>query len=105
MTVTVARIARNGRFRKGNRMAHFYGNLKGSRGEATRCGTRQSGIRVSARSWAGSVSVEMQGREDGTPGVIIRCSDTSSTGGRVVYVGPLASLVNAASLVAKGSKV
>jgi len=80
-------------------MAHFYGNLKGSRGEATRCGTRNSGIRVSARSWAGSVTVEMQEREDGTPGVIIRCSDTSSTGGRILWYGPLASLVNGSTLI------
>ena len=80
-------------------MAHFYGNLKGSRGEATRCGTRNSGIRVSARSWAGSVSVEMQEREDGTPGVIIRVTEGSLPGGRIVYIGPLAALVNASKLV------
>lgn len=84
-------------------MAHFYGNLKGSRGEATRCGTKSSGIRVSARSWAGSVSVEMD--EPGShPCVCIRVADGSTVGGRVLWSGRLETLVNAASLVAKVSE-
>lgn len=32
-------------------MAHFYGRLIGNRGEATRCGSKDSGIRVTAESW------------------------------------------------------
>lgn len=32
-------------------MSYFYGRLRGSRGEATRCGSRSSGLRVSANSW------------------------------------------------------
>ena len=80
-------------------MAHFYGNLKGSRGEATRCGTKSSGIRVSARSWSGSVSVEMD-----EPGahtcVCIRVADGSLTGGRILFSGRLSTLLDAARLVA-----
>lgn len=33
-------------------MAHFYGRLIGNRGEATRCGSKDSGIRVTAESWS-----------------------------------------------------
>lgn len=32
-------------------MSHFYGNLKGCRGETTRCGTKGSGIRSHVRGW------------------------------------------------------
>ena len=70
-------------------MAHFYGNLKGSRGEATRCGTRQSGIMVSARSWNGSVSVEMgEGETHDDPQVIIRAGDGSTIGGARYIAAP-----------------
>jgi hypothetical protein len=36
-------------------MAHFYGTLQGSRGQATRCGTKASGMRAIAASWNGSI--------------------------------------------------
>jgi hypothetical protein len=32
-------------------MSHFYGDMTGSRGEATRCGTKSSGIRAHLRGW------------------------------------------------------
>src|SRR5262249_13144506 len=37
-------------------MAHFYGRLQGSRGEATRCGTKSSGIAATVRSWDGNLT-------------------------------------------------
>jgi hypothetical protein len=40
-------------------MAHYYGTLQGSRGRATRCGTRDSGVRTTAASWAGAVEVTL----------------------------------------------
>lgn len=39
-------------------MARFYGTLRGSRGEATRCGTRTSGMTATAASWSGAVVAE-----------------------------------------------
>ena len=33
-------------------MSHFYGNMKGSRGETTRCGTQGSGIWAHIRGWS-----------------------------------------------------
>ena len=40
-------------------MAYFYGTVQGHRGEATRTGTKASGIEASANSWniGGEVSV------------------------------------------------
>jgi len=40
-------------------MSHFYGSLKGSRGEATRQGTRASGITSHTRGWHLGVRVDM----------------------------------------------
>jgi len=36
-------------------MAHFYGTLQGSRGEATRCGHKSSGMETVCASWQGAV--------------------------------------------------
>ena len=36
-------------------MSHFYGTLQGSRGEATRCGTKNSGLGTYAAGWSGAV--------------------------------------------------
>lgn len=48
-------------------MSHFYGTLQGSRGQATRCGTKNSGMEVVAASWAGGIRtvlyVDDQGRD------------------------------------------
>ncbi len=43
-------------------MAHFYGSVEGSRGEATRCGTKNSGITAHARGWdiGGHISMGYQ---------------------------------------------
>ena len=32
-------------------MAHFFGKLKGSRGEVTRCGTKSSGLKCFVNGW------------------------------------------------------
>ena len=72
-------------------MAEFYGNLIGNRGEATRCGTARSGIRASARSWHGSVTVSLDEGGDGRPPILTVCtSEGSRVGGRVLFVGSIA---------------
>lgn len=38
-------------------MAHFYGELQGARGEATRLGHKSSGLRTAACSWEGRINV------------------------------------------------
>lgn len=40
-------------------MAHFYGTIQGSRGEASRLGGKESGLRVYAASWSGAVGVRL----------------------------------------------
>ena len=40
-------------------MSHFYGVLHGQAGEATRCGSKDSGIHTVAASWRGAVSVQL----------------------------------------------
>ncbi len=53
-------------------MSHFYGTLNGSRGEATRCGTKQSGVRTIAASWKGAIQVDLFHHSDGTDRFEIR---------------------------------
>ena len=40
-------------------MSHFYGTLQGQAGEATRRGSKSSGLTVVAASWAGAVKTEL----------------------------------------------
>ena len=40
-------------------MAHFYGSIQGNRGEATRCGSKNSGYTTRAVSWEGTVLVNL----------------------------------------------
>ena len=44
-------------------MSHFYGTLEGSRGEATRCGTKDSGITTHAAGWNGAIRVNVYERD------------------------------------------
>ncbi len=40
-------------------MAHFFAAIQGHRGEASRLGTKRSGLDATAASWQGSVSVRL----------------------------------------------
>ena len=46
-------------------MSHFYGTLQGSRGQATRCGTKNSGITTYAAGWQGAIRVYVYQDEQG----------------------------------------
>lgn len=46
-------------------MAHFYGTVRGQRGEASRLGSENSGLRVSACSWQGRIEVELMSTDKG----------------------------------------
>jgi hypothetical protein len=39
-------------------MSHFYGTLNGSRGEATRCGDKNSGMLTNCAGWGGSIQAQ-----------------------------------------------
>lgn len=76
-------------------MAHFYGNLRGSRGLASRLGTKNSGLMVSARSWAGSLTVRFETNEtevDTGPTVTLSSSNGSAIGGQILFSGTLEEL-------------
>ena len=40
-------------------MAHFYATLRGSRGKASRVGTKSTGMDATVASWQGAVSVRL----------------------------------------------
>ena len=46
-------------------MSHFYGSLKGARGEATRCGTKNSGMQTITAGWQGAIQVNVEVNQDG----------------------------------------
>ncbi len=46
-------------------MSHFYSVIRGQAGAATRCGSKGSGLRTVAASWAGAVSVRMYVDQNG----------------------------------------
>ncbi len=46
-------------------MAHFYGSVKGSRGEATRLGGKGAGMRTTAASWSGAIHTRLYVDDDG----------------------------------------
>jgi hypothetical protein len=72
-------------------MAHFRGIIKGSRGEASRLGTKHTGIRVEAQSWQGKVVVQL--RHNATTGqdiaeVFLQPHEGGGIG-RALYTGPV----------------
>jgi hypothetical protein len=70
-------------------MAHFYGILKGTRGQATRLGDKRSGLRTLAASWQGAVEVQLTDR-NGTDYAEVWLRPWHGTGGnRRLYDGPV----------------
>ena len=43
-------------------MSHFYGSIKGAKGEATRCGAKTSGYHAVAAGWGGAIDVRLEHR-------------------------------------------
>lgn len=71
-------------------MAHFYGIVQGSRGEATRLGGKASGLRTVAASWAGSCVVEAYVDKNGVDCVTVRLRKWQGAGvERTIYDGPV----------------
>src|SRR5262245_41860559 len=66
-------------------MSHFYGNLQGSRGEATRCGTAWSGITSHVRGW--HVGTEASAHVDAGEDAIRLVATHGSTGGTREAIG------------------
>lgn len=60
-------------------MAHFYGSMQGARGEATRCGTKASGISAHIRGW--NVGVRVSCYVDGNGRDVIEVRRTAGSNG------------------------
>lgn len=72
-------------------MAHFYGTLKGNRGEVSRTGSKRSGVHTVAASWQGAVEVyityDPQTGEDVAHVALIPWHGRGTT--KVLYQGPV----------------
>lgn len=72
-------------------MSHFYGTLQGNRGEATRCGSKDSGMQTHCASWSGAVRCQAWHDEDNDVDMVrVELTEWQCNGSRrVLYVGPI----------------
>lgn len=74
-------------------MAHFYGTVRGSRGEASRQGGRESGITTHCASWSGAVRCHAYvDEESGDDWVRVELTPWHGRGvarTRTLYQGPI----------------
>lgn len=73
-------------------MAHFYGRIQGSRGEATRMGTKNSGIHGTVETWSYIITSDLWHDSEGQDRVEVRL--TGKYGERVgtLFSGKLEDL-------------
>lgn len=79
-------------------MSHFYGGISGSRGPATRQGTKESGIQVYAQGYGSRVGVSFHhNRTDDRDDVTITLGGgyTSSASGRGIHIPDVDTVVRA----------
>ncbi len=67
-------------------MSHFYGSMTGSRGEATRCGTPNSGISGHLRGWDIGCRVDVAVDSDGNDVVRVYATTGSGRSGNDVLI-------------------
>ncbi len=74
-------------------MSKLYGSLQGCRGEATRCGSKDSGMRASIQSWNGSLVSYMDLDENDKPIITLKISKGSACyGEETIFRGSLEEL-------------
>jgi hypothetical protein len=70
-------------------MGHFYGTVRGNRGEATRVGSKDSGVETYCASWAGAIRVHAY-EQDGEDWVRVSMVKWKGSGEeRLIYEGPI----------------
>ena len=101
-------------------MSHFYGTIQGTRGEATRCGDKSSGLTTHAAGWKGAIRVHVYHRNDqdhavislipwqGSGGQSVELADIeldANSGGDIVpvHMSPLNTLAHVSALLAKAT--
>lgn len=71
-------------------MAHFRGTIQGFRGEASRLGSKDSGLQVTAASWQGAVSVDLFAEANGVDIARVQLYPHHGHGtSRILYEGPV----------------
>ena len=71
-------------------MSALYCTVQGCRGEATRCGSKSSGVRASVQSWNGSLVSYMDLDDNGNPVITLKASEGSSGyGSETIFSGSL----------------
>ena len=74
-------------------MSALYCTVQGCRGEATRCGSKSSGVRASVQSWNGSLVSYMDLDDNGNPVITLKASEGSSGyGSETIFSGSLEEL-------------
>ena len=76
-------------------MARFYSSIQGARGEATRLGHTNSGIRASTQSYTGSVITQMfvGDNDEDWCSIHVREGSERYGGGLCLYHGPVRQLL------------
>jgi len=73
-------------------MAHFYATIRGGRGEASRGGSKASGIEANVASWEGSVFVRLW-RENGKDMARVSLEPWHGSGAsKPLYYGPVSGI-------------
>ena len=73
-------------------MSHFYGTVQGNRGEASRAGSKRSGMTTYCASWNGAVRCYAYTNEEGIDCVIVMLMPWHGQGvypNKVLYRGPI----------------
>ena len=71
-------------------MSHFYGTVQGNRGEASRGGSKDSGMTTYCASWSGAVRCEAYIDEFGVDCVMVELTRWHGIGRcKVLYRGPI----------------
>jgi hypothetical protein len=74
-------------------MATFYSSIQGTRGEANRCGSKESGIRAAVQSYDGSIETRLSLVNGKVWAYIGTATGSSSYGSNAIYHGPLEDLL------------
>lgn len=71
-------------------MAHFYGTIQGSRGEASRLGGKNTGLQTTAASWHGAVRTVLYVDDKGRDCARVSLTPWQGRGiSRDVFEGPV----------------
>ena len=76
-------------------MSHFYGTTKGNRGEATRTGSKQSGMETYCASWQGAIRCFAYVDKEGNDCVRVEKTTWRGEGeNKILYEGVIGEVKN-----------